>query len=336
MSFELTKIVINSHAQLNIRERMMLIVLADMTDSKGYCFPSINTLSRKASCSRSAVIRVTKTLEKSGFITVFRQKLKSNTYRITTKIQQKRDILDEYTDESGDSVTVMPSVPQTPPKCPPDTPPSVPQTRGYVPPDTLISNIINKGINKKELIRQDRVSPSTCNLQKREIKKRVEGKEKGKRDLGNTTTDNVEVFFNIKNKSEGKTMNVVDSIKSAKDGTGMKQPKNKSPQSIWLRQVSDWRQENDVKDVLITMTVIDIAKLNTLRKKLKENFPNVIENCVTHWEDFVSYNNKATGGYTTPEQPDIGYMTKYVNQGLTFDPTKVEDFSNFGNKALLD
>ena len=71
---------------LNARERLVLIYLADFSNaSKGYAWPSINTLSRKTGFSKSTVKRAVSTLEEMRLVRIARQSMMKDGTRFSNR-----------------------------------------------------------------------------------------------------------------------------------------------------------------------------------------------------------------------------------------------------------
>lgn len=75
------------HSLTSGSERLVLLALADNANDQGFCWPSLETIAKKANISRRYVISIIKKLEKRGDIIVERRretskKNKSNVYQV--------------------------------------------------------------------------------------------------------------------------------------------------------------------------------------------------------------------------------------------------------------
>jgi len=140
MSFELTQKVIRNQLKLSLCEQMVLAILADKIDHKGFCYPSYNTLAKVSDTSRRHVIRSIKNLIRHKLITVKKIKGAGNQYSISEKVLDKR--IDEVKkgESTGDIVSLA-LVPQ-------GHPPSDIVSPHWCHDVTQVNKVVDKVVNK--------------------------------------------------------------------------------------------------------------------------------------------------------------------------------------------
>lgn len=72
---------------LTIYEKMVLLVLANRADNKGFCFPSLKRICAEGCISRSSALRAIKSLEAKKVLTISRHHRASNHYKLNLAIE---------------------------------------------------------------------------------------------------------------------------------------------------------------------------------------------------------------------------------------------------------
>lgn len=303
MSFELAQKVLRADVNISSAGRLILIAIADRIDGKGYSFQSVGGMSKQLNMSRQTIHRTLKTLEGNGIIEIRRRTGIVNHYSIEEEALKRVD-----NEETGCNTMLQVGVTSCYKGC-------NNMEQGVSQNVTLINKLIDKGIDKENNVGHTPLAETLPKLKAVEKKKQIK-----------ITTD--------MGKHE---MKVLDSIQTAIDGTGLKQKKNPTPQSLWKKAVSEWRIENDVTDVMLSVTQADAGKLNTVAKKLGRDFKMILMDCVENWSSYVKYTNDSTGGNWIPSQPSINYFVTNINEAKTFDVTNMDaDIGvDFGNANLL-
>jgi hypothetical protein len=144
MSFELTQKVIRNRLNISPCEKMVLAILADKIDHKGYCYPSFNTLAKLSGYSRSTIIRTIKSLIKQQLITVKKIPRIRNKYSICEK---NLDLDIESAKNKGLGSVIMPLalVPQ-------GHHPSITVTPDKYHSDTLVNKVVDKEVSKSSKV----------------------------------------------------------------------------------------------------------------------------------------------------------------------------------------
>jgi len=139
MSFELTQKVVRNQLDISPCEKMLLVILADKIDHKGFCYPSFNTLAKISGYSRSTVIRNIKRLLGLQLITVKKKPRVRNQYSIS----EKR--LDLYIESAKNKA--LGSVMMTLALVPQGHHPSSTVTPDQCHSDTLVNKVVDKEVN---------------------------------------------------------------------------------------------------------------------------------------------------------------------------------------------
>ncbi len=140
MSFELTQKVLRNQLNISLYEKLVLAILADKIDHKGFCYPSFNTLANLSGCCRRQVIRSIKNLANHNLITIKKNMGKGNHYTIDEIILDKR--IDEV--KKGESTSVTQSLALVSES----HPPSATQSPDPCHTVTLVNKVVNKGVDK--------------------------------------------------------------------------------------------------------------------------------------------------------------------------------------------
>lgn len=303
MSFALTQKIIRTKLAISVTDKLVLLIIGDRVDGKGYSFPSLGLIASEVGVSTRTIQRSLTRLQRLGMLNVDGVNGGANHYRIIeTMIIDIKCKKEQRGYDRGDTPTHDTS----------DTPPMTPMTLGGDTRDTLIDNIIDKGID---------------NLNK----------------AGASPLNHISTFIKVgveklKQKEQG-NMKTLDSIKTAIDGTGLKQKKNPPPKSQWQHVVAEWRYENEIHEGLLKLTDADMGMLNKAAKKVGKQFPQVLRDCVGYWKSFVKYASEQTGnGMWMPEQPSISFFVKNLDSAVSFDAvgSYVEPTITFNNEDVLD
>lgn len=153
MSFELTQKVIRNQLKLSLCEKMMLAIIADKIDHKGFCYPSYNTLRTIGDCTRRHVIRSIKVLVRHKLITIKKILGKGNQYTIDEKVLDKR--IDEVKKgESTGDIESLALVSQS-------HPPSDIVSPHWCHDVTLVDKVVNKEVDKgSKVISKNKITKS--------------------------------------------------------------------------------------------------------------------------------------------------------------------------------
>jgi len=119
---------------------MLLAIIADKIDHKGFCYPSYNTLAKISGASRSTTIRTIKSLIKQQLITVKKIPRVRNQYSICEK-NLDLDIETAKNKALGSVIMTLELVPQ-------GHHPSSTVTPDQCHTDTLVTKEVNKEVNK--------------------------------------------------------------------------------------------------------------------------------------------------------------------------------------------
>lgn len=139
MSFELTQKVLRNPLNISLYEKLLLAILADKIDHKGFCYPSFNTLANLSGCCRRQVIRSIKNLANHNLITIKKIMGKGNQYTIDEEALNKRIELvkkGEYTSDIQSLALVTES-----------HPPSDTQSPDPCHTVTLVNKVVDKEVN---------------------------------------------------------------------------------------------------------------------------------------------------------------------------------------------
>jgi len=154
MSFELTQKVLRNRLNISLYEKLVLAILADKIDHKGFCYPSFNTLANLSGCCRRQVIRSIKNLANHDLITIKKIMGKGNHYTIDEKVLDKR--IDEA--KKGESTSVTQSLALVPESHPPSATQSPDQCHTVTLVNKVVDNEVNKGskvIPKSEITKSN-------------------------------------------------------------------------------------------------------------------------------------------------------------------------------------
>ena len=159
MSFELTAKVLRNPLNINLYEKMVLAILADKIDHKGFCYPSYTTLANLSGCCRRQVIRSIKNLANQNLITIKKIMSKGNQYTIDEKVLDKRIELvkkGEYTSDSQSLALVSHS-----------HPPSDSQSPDQCHTVTLVDKVVNKEVDKgsKVILKNEITKPNSDSIE---------------------------------------------------------------------------------------------------------------------------------------------------------------------------
>ena len=158
MSFELTQKVLRNQLDINLYEKLLLAILADKIDHKGFCYPSFNTLAKIGGMSRSTVIRNLQGLVRYDLITVTKIKGVRNQYKI----------LENFLDKRIDAIKKgeLTSVTQTLALVSQGHPPSVTQTPHQCQTDTLVTKVVDNEVSKgSKVISKNKITKQNLNLE---------------------------------------------------------------------------------------------------------------------------------------------------------------------------
>ena len=144
MSFELTQKVIRNRLNISPCEKMVLAILADKIDHKGFCYPSFNTLAKLSGYSRSTIIRTIKSLILQQLITVKKTPRVRNKYSICEK-NLDLDIESAKKEGLGSVMMTLALVPQ-------GHQPSIIVTPDKCHSDTLVNKVVDKAVSKSSKV----------------------------------------------------------------------------------------------------------------------------------------------------------------------------------------
>lgn len=144
MSFELTQKVIRNRLNISPCEKMVLAILADKIDHKGYCYPSFNTLAKLSGYSRSTIIRTIKSLILMQLIDVKKIPKVRNQYSISEK-NLDLDIESAKQKGLGSVMMTLELVPQ-------GHQPSTTVTPDKCHSDTLVTKVVDKAVSKSSKV----------------------------------------------------------------------------------------------------------------------------------------------------------------------------------------
>ncbi len=140
MSFELTQKVIRNRLNINLYEKLLLAIIADKIDHKGFCYPSYSTLANISGCCRRQVIRSIKNLANHNLITIKKITGKGNHYSIDEKV------LDNSIKHAKKKRVT--SVTQSLALVPESHPTSATQSPDQCHTVTLVTKVVDKEVNK--------------------------------------------------------------------------------------------------------------------------------------------------------------------------------------------
>jgi len=144
VSFELTQKVIRNRLNISPCEKMVLAILADKIDHKGFCYPSFNTLAKLSGYSRSTIIRTIKSLILQQLITVKKTPRVRNKYSICEK-NLDLDIESAKKKGLGSVMMTLALVPQ-------GHQPSIMVTPDKCHSDTLVNKVVDKAVSKSSKV----------------------------------------------------------------------------------------------------------------------------------------------------------------------------------------
>lgn len=146
MSFELTQKVIRNRLNLSPCEKLLLAILADKIDHKGFCYPSYKGLERLSGYSRRQVIRGIKVLIKEKLVTVTKITGIQNQYILSEELLDLRikKANKEWLGSANMSLALVsgshpPSAKVSPHPC-----------QGV----TLVTKVVNKGVDKSSKVNE--------------------------------------------------------------------------------------------------------------------------------------------------------------------------------------
>lgn len=158
MSFELTQKVLRNRLDINLYEKLVLAILADKIDHKGFCYPSYNTLANLSGCCRRQVIRSIKNLANHNLITIKKITGKGNHYSISEKVLDKaikRAKKGKPTSATQSLALVSES-----------HPPSDTQSPHPCHTVTLVTKVVDKEVNKSsKVISKNKITEQNLNLE---------------------------------------------------------------------------------------------------------------------------------------------------------------------------
>jgi len=153
MSFELTQKVIRNQLNISPCEKLVLAILADKIDHKGFCYPSIPFLAKISGMVIRSVIRSVNSLAKEGFIIVTKNSGKRNRYTIDEKVLDKRIELVKKGEYTSATMSLVP-VPESHPTSATVTPDPCHN-------DTLVNKVVDNEVNNgSKVISKNKITKS--------------------------------------------------------------------------------------------------------------------------------------------------------------------------------
>ena len=158
MSFELTQKVLRNQLNINLYEKLVLAIIADKIDHKGFCYPSYNTLANLSGCCRRQAIRSVKGLVKYDLLVVTKITGVGNQYKILEKFLDKR--IDAI--KKGESTSDTQSLALVPESHPPSDTQSPPPCHTV----TLVTKEVDNEVNKSsKVISKNKITEQNLNLE---------------------------------------------------------------------------------------------------------------------------------------------------------------------------
>ena len=324
MSYELTaKILRHPLPSLTVPEKCVLAIIADMIDDKGYCFPSIGTLAKKAGGHVNTISRCVARLEKRGLLVIHREQGIVNRYYV------EADILDKYIKQG--KVTPTSKVGEYPLKGGGGytLEGGVPHPKGGLVYKLKDNGKIKNGANSSNLQEIELIP-----IEEVEMKKKTSGRVEPTEGM----VKDIDGIFFIYLKGEWEpwggisgsdvyipeqTLNlkVDDILKNA--NAGIKKPnKNISAKAAWIKHVIEWGEEGGKKLPPLNFTQKQAGQLNHAAKKISKSHEDhwdlIMGACVANWAAFVTYANLHTGKDSKPMQPDVGWFLVNSNLACAF------------------
>jgi len=150
MGFDLCQKVLRSQLPITPNEKLLLAMIADRIDHKGFCYPSFRRLEMESGLSRSSVIRGLNALSKIKILFVHRVVGSPNEYKIIEDLLDELCKKDQGVSQGHSPKSGKSSVTVTPPQCQTETPGSVTEKPEGYQVDTQINKPIKNPKKKKK------------------------------------------------------------------------------------------------------------------------------------------------------------------------------------------
>lgn len=312
MSFELTQKVLRNRLNISPCEKLLLAILADKIDHKGFCYPSYNTLAKLTNYCRRHVIRGIKNLVKHNLIIVTKIIGTGNQYIIDEKVLDK--MIDEV--KKGESTGDIMSLALVSGSHPPSDILSPPPCQDV----TLVNKVVNKEVDKGSKV-----------ISKNKITKSNSGSKEGVGEQMKTI-----IIKPSKNPLKAKVIDEHGSIEYEVSGEEMKiedldiakfqktYKKKMNPIDIWRNAVVDFQNEHLLAVVDLKFTQVQAGIMNKVAKKLEGRFKDSLEHAVWNWGKFVKYVLLHAGGTDKPLSPNIHFFVFHSNLALLFFQKKID------------